>query len=161
MNIIIYLVIHKEVNNMFDPVTLKLNVDPLILSAIKEDITSEDITTNSVMRKYQLGEVDLICKQDGVIAGLCVFKRVFELLDEKEECPDGEIELISPSGKVEFDCISFSYSPEKKLIDNFAFLQSCKSTILPKNWSNITWCSFQAIVSYHQATIAKFKSFFK
>ena len=62
-----------------------MNADELILSALREDITSEDITTNSVMRQYQAGEVDLICKQDGVIAGLEVFKRVFELLDEKTE----------------------------------------------------------------------------
>lgn len=62
-------------------VTMKLNADDLILNALKEDITSEDISTNSVMRHYQLGEVELICKEDGVIAGLEVFKRVFELLD--------------------------------------------------------------------------------
>ena len=62
-------------------ITMKLNADDLILGALKEDITSEDITTNSVMREYQLGEVELICKEDGVIAGLEVFKRVFELLD--------------------------------------------------------------------------------
>lgn len=62
-------------------ITMKLNVDDLILNALKEDITSEDISTNSVMRHYQLGEVELICKEDGVIAGLEVFKRVFELLD--------------------------------------------------------------------------------
>ena len=62
-------------------ITMKLNADDLILNALKEDITSEDISTNSVMRQYQLGEVELICKQDGVIAGLEVFKRVFELLD--------------------------------------------------------------------------------
>ena len=62
-------------------ITMQLNADDLILNALKEDITSEDISTNSVMRQYQLGEVDLICKEDGVIAGLEVFKRVFELLD--------------------------------------------------------------------------------
>jgi len=62
-----------------------MNADELILLALREDISSEDITTNSVMREYQLGEVELICKQDGVIAGLDVFKRVFELLDEKTE----------------------------------------------------------------------------
>lgn len=76
-------------------ISMKLNADNLILSALKEDITSEDITTNSVMRGYQLGEVELICKEDGVIAGLDVFKRVFELLDEKTEvtftCADGEL----------------------------------------------------------------------
>lgn len=62
-------------------ITMKINADDLILNALKEDITSEDISTNSVMRQYQLGEVELICKEDGVIAGLEVFKRVFELLD--------------------------------------------------------------------------------
>ena len=66
-------------------ITMALNADELILSALREDITSEDITTNSVMREYLLGEVELICKQDGVIAGLDVFKRTFELLDSKTE----------------------------------------------------------------------------
>ena len=66
-------------------ITMALNADELILSALRVDITSEDITTNSVMREYQLGEVELICKQDGVIAGLDVFKRTFELLDSKTE----------------------------------------------------------------------------
>ncbi len=67
---------------MFDPVTLKLNVDPLILSALREDISSEDVSSNCVMKKAQMGEVDLICKQDGIICGLQVFERVFTLLDE-------------------------------------------------------------------------------
>ena len=75
-------------------ITMKMNADELILQALREDITSEDITTNSVMPHYQAGEVDLICKQDGVIAGLEVFKRVFELLDAKTEvifyCKDGD-----------------------------------------------------------------------
>lgn len=75
-------------------ITMKLCADDIILSALKEDITSEDISTNSVMREYKLGEVDLICKEDGVIAGLEVFKRVFELLDDKTEiaflCKDGD-----------------------------------------------------------------------
>ena len=68
---------------MYDQVTLKLNVDPWILSALKEDITSEDVSTNSVMPHPQQGEVDLICKEDGIICGLQVFERVFTLLDEK------------------------------------------------------------------------------
>lgn len=67
---------------MFDPITLKLSVDPLILSAIKEDVTSEDVTTNSVMPEAVQGSVDLICKEDGVICGLQVFARAFELLDD-------------------------------------------------------------------------------
>ena len=66
-------------------ITMKLNADHLIMQALQEDITSEDITTNAVMREECPGEVQLICKQDGVIAGLEVFKRVFELLDEKTE----------------------------------------------------------------------------
>ena len=78
---------------MFDQVTLKLNVDPLILSALKEDITSEDVSTNSVMPEPKLGEVDLICKQDGVICGLQVFARTFELLDENTK-----IELYAKDG---------------------------------------------------------------
>lgn len=75
-------------------ITMKLNADDMILAALKEDITSEDITTNSVMPEYKSGEVELICKEDGVIAGLEVFKRVFELLDANTEvtffCKDGD-----------------------------------------------------------------------
>ena len=66
---------------MFDEVTLKLQVDPLILGALREDITSEDVSTNSVMPTATLGEVDLICKQDGILCGLQVFMRTFTLLD--------------------------------------------------------------------------------
>ena len=68
---------------MFDKATLKLKVDPLILMALEEDITSEDVSTNSVMPKFTLGEVDLICKEDGVLCGTQVFERVFTLLDEE------------------------------------------------------------------------------
>ncbi len=79
---------------MYDPVTLKLNVEPLILSALQEDITSEDVSANCVMKKPQMGEVDLICKQDGIICGLQVFERVFTLLDENTKAEffveDGE-----------------------------------------------------------------------
>ncbi len=75
-------------------ISMKVNADELILSALKEDITSEDITTCSVMPCYCAGEVELICKQDGVVAGLEVFKRVFELLDENTQveffCKDGD-----------------------------------------------------------------------
>ena len=70
---------------MFDNATLKLRVDPLILGALDEDITSEDVSTNSVMPEYQLGEVDLICKEDGVLCGAQVFERVFTLIDDKTE----------------------------------------------------------------------------
>lgn len=63
-------------------ITMTLQADHLILAALKEDISSEDVSTNSVMKEAVEGEVDLICKQDGIIAGLPVFQRVFELLDE-------------------------------------------------------------------------------
>ncbi len=70
---------------MFDKATLKLKVDPLILGALDEDITSEDVSTNSVMPEEKSGEVDLICKEDGVLCGIQVFERVFKLLDDKTE----------------------------------------------------------------------------
>lgn len=70
---------------MYDPITMKLNVDKFILSALKEDISSEDVSTNAVMPNSLPGEVDLVCKEDGIICGLQVFARVFELLDEKTE----------------------------------------------------------------------------
>lgn len=68
---------------MYDQVTLGLNVDPYILGALKEDITSEDVSTNAVMPEPKQGEVDLICKQDGIICGLQVFERTFTLLDNE------------------------------------------------------------------------------
>ena len=75
-------------------ITMKLQADHLIMEALREDISSEDVTTNSVMKEAVQGEVDLICKQDGIIAGLPVFQRVFELLDEKVKvelyCKDGD-----------------------------------------------------------------------
>lgn len=75
-------------------ITMKLQADHLIMEALKEDISSEDVTTNSVMKERVTGEVELICKQDGVIAGLDVFTRVFTLLDPGTEvelyCKDGE-----------------------------------------------------------------------
>lgn len=70
---------------MNNPITLGLNADRLIEMALQEDITSEDITTNSVMKEYKKGVVQLICKQDGVICGLYVFARAFTLLDENTQ----------------------------------------------------------------------------
>ena len=75
-------------------ITMTLQADHLILEALKEDISSEDVTTNSVMKEAVRGEVQLICKQDGIIAGLNVFARVFQLLDARTEveffCKDGD-----------------------------------------------------------------------
>ncbi len=67
-------------------VTLKLQAEPLILSALREDITSEDVTTASVIDEKATGEVRLIAKEDGVICGLDVFARTFELLDPTATC---------------------------------------------------------------------------
>ena len=75
-------------------ITMKLQADHLILEALKEDISSEDVTTNSVMKEAVAGEEDLICKQDGIIAGLEVFERVFTLLD-----PDTKVELYYKDGE--------------------------------------------------------------
>ena len=77
---------------MYDPITLKLSVDPLVLSALKEDVTSEDVTTNAVMPTAQAGEVDLVCKEDGVICGLQVFRRAFEFyVQDGDEVKKGQL----------------------------------------------------------------------
>ena len=65
-----------------NPITEKIQADKLIEMALQEDITSEDVSTNAVMPEYKKGTVQLLCKQDGVICGLGVFLRTFELLDE-------------------------------------------------------------------------------
>ncbi len=64
-------------------ITMKMNMDNLILQALREDISSEDVSTNAVMPEPKAGEVELIAKQDGIVAGLGVFARVFELLSEE------------------------------------------------------------------------------
>lgn len=78
---------------MNNPITLTLNADPLILNALREDITSEDVSTNSVTPEKKLGEVDLICKEDGIICGLEIFARVFTLLDA-----DTHVEFFAKDG---------------------------------------------------------------
>ena len=70
---------------MFDPVTMKLQVDPLIESALREDITEEDVSTNCVMPEAKAGEVELVAKEAGIICGLQIFERVFTLLDPETE----------------------------------------------------------------------------
>ena len=66
-------------------ITMKMQADKLICMALQEDITSEDVSTNAVMRSAVKGTVDLIAKEDGIIAGLDVYARVFQILDEKTE----------------------------------------------------------------------------
>ena len=63
-------------------ITMKMNMDNLILQALREDISSEDVSTNAVMPEAKAGEVELIAKQDGIICGMDVYERVFKLLDE-------------------------------------------------------------------------------
>ena len=67
---------------MLNGVTMKINIDDYIFNTLKEDITSEDVSTNAVMPEDKQGRADLICKQDGVICGLDVFERTFKLLDD-------------------------------------------------------------------------------
>lgn len=79
---------------MLNGVTMKINVDDYIINTLKEDITSEDVSTNAVMPEDKQGKADLICKQDGIICGLDVFRRTFELLDAtshfEANCKDGD-----------------------------------------------------------------------
>lgn len=70
---------------MNDPVTNSVNCDKLIRMALAEDITSEDVTTNAIIKGYVRGNVQLICKQDGIICGLGVFERTFKLLDPQTD----------------------------------------------------------------------------
>lgn len=66
---------------MNNGVAMKVNIDDYILRALREDISSEDVTTNAVLRSRKNGKADLICKETGIIAGLDIFRRVFEMLD--------------------------------------------------------------------------------
>lgn len=79
---------------MINGVNFRINIDDYIIAALKEDITSEDVSTNAIMPEDQAGKADLICKQDGIICGLKVFERVFYLLDDKSrfetEVKDGD-----------------------------------------------------------------------
>lgn len=75
----------KKEGKKMNSITMSMNVDTLILQALREDVTSEDITTNAIMKGYHSGSVQLICKEDGVLAGLPVFERVFHLVDPKTE----------------------------------------------------------------------------
>ena len=64
-----------------DPIAMKLVGDDIILRALREDITFEDVSTASVCPEPRAAEVQLIAKAEGVIAGLDVFARAFALLD--------------------------------------------------------------------------------
>lgn len=79
---------------MINGVTLKVNVDDYIMNTLREDITYEDVSANAVMPEDRQGRAELICKQDGVICGLDIFRRTFELLDStshfEANCKDGD-----------------------------------------------------------------------
>ena len=79
---------------MLNGVTMRVNVDDYILNTLKEDITSEDVSTNAVMPEDKNGRAQLICKQSGILCGLDVFVRTFKLLDEESyfetEFKDGD-----------------------------------------------------------------------
>ncbi len=70
---------------MINGVNMQVNIDEYIMNALKEDITSEDVTTNAIMPESKRGIAELICKQDGVLCGLDIFRRTFELLDNTSE----------------------------------------------------------------------------
>ena len=111
-------------------ITMTLQVDHLIMEALREDISSEDVTTNAVMHEAVTGEVDLICKQDGVIAGLQVFQRVFELLDKDTNveffCKDGdEVKHGQLMGKVTGD-IRVLLSGERVALNYLQNERDCK-----------------------------------
>lgn len=78
---------------MFDPITLKLNIDPLLEMALKEDITEEDLSTSCIIRKAKLGRAVLLAKEEGILSGIQIFSRVFELID-----PQTEIHLYQRDG---------------------------------------------------------------
>lgn len=77
-----------------NPITMKLVADKYIKMALEEDINSEDVSTNAVMPDYKKGDVQLICKEDGIIAGLQIFERVFTLLD-----PETKVEFMVKDGE--------------------------------------------------------------
>lgn len=129
-------------------ITTTLQADHLILEALREDISSEDVTTNAVMKEAVSGEVELICKQDGVIAGLEVFQRVFELLDAETKtefyCQDGDqVKSGQKIGKVLGDIrvllsgerVALNYLQRMSGIATYtrsvaALLEGCKTKLL-------------------------------
>lgn len=87
---------------MINGVTMKISVDDYLLNTLKEDITYEDVSANAVMPEDKQGRADLICKQDGIICGLDVFRRVFELLDptSRFECNYKDGDRVSKGDKI-------------------------------------------------------------
>ena len=90
---------------MINGVTMKILADDYILRALQEDVTSEDVTTNAVMPMPKQGKAQLICKETGIVAGLTIFERVFQLLDP------GGLFVDAGLGSPYFPCRSAGYRP--------------------------------------------------
>ena len=113
---------------MKNGVTFRVNLDEYLLRALKEDITSEDVTTNAVMPVEKQGKADLICKEDGILCGISVFCRVFELLDNtftfSTTYKDGDfikeivVENEQPTGTINLDkTIAIREDVDTSLVD--------------------------------------------
>ena len=96
---------------MINGVTFKVNVDDYILNTLKEDITSEDVSTNAVMPEDKQGKAELICKQDGIICGLGIFERTFELLDKTARFPSEMACFDSSPGRIRRTAVWISRVP--------------------------------------------------
>lgn len=80
-----------------------LTVDKIIKEALIEDVPNEDISTNAIISEDSLSSIELLCKEEGIIAGLKVFKRVYEILGNVEVIlykKDGD--KIYPKDKLAF-----------------------------------------------------------
>ena len=103
---------------MISGVTMKINIDEYLMNALKEDITQEDVSTNAVMPEPKQGEVNLICKPDGIICGLEVFERVFKLLDDTVVFERKPLEDLSKYGKMHAYRHTGFWKPMDTLRDN-------------------------------------------
>lgn len=129
---------------MINGVTMKISVDDYLLNTLKEDITYEDVSANAVMPEDKQGRADLICKQDGIICGLDVFKRVFELLDptSRFECNYKDGDRVSKG-----DLIGVIYGDVKAILSgertalNYLQRMSGIATITREYVDELSGCS--------------------
>lgn len=106
-------------------ITMKMQADQLIRMVLQENITSEDVSTNTAMREVVKGTVDLIAKEDGIIAGLDIYVRVFEILDDKTEVVEQANFVGSTTGIMNFaqklDCKEFIIGTENSIVEHLQF----------------------------------------
>lgn len=129
---------------MINGVTMKISVDDYLLNTLKEDITYEDVSANAVMPEDKQGRADLICKQDGIICGLDVFRRVFELLDptSRFECNYKDGDRVSKG-----DLIGVIYGDVKAILSgertalNYLQRMSGIATITREYVDELSGCS--------------------